>query len=127
MGSGADAILELLRAEYGIDFSHYKMTTVTRRVERRLALNHKLDLDAYVDQLRSDPRELNSLYEDLLIGVTRFFRDDEAFAILEQRVIPDIVNRSTAERRRRTDSRLGARDARPGRKRIPSRCCFTNS
>ena len=92
---GVNAILRLLRDEYGIDFSHYKASTVTRRIERRLALNRALDIDTYVDQLRRDPRELNSLYEDLLIGVTRFFRDDEAFDLLEQRVIPEIVERWT--------------------------------
>ena len=92
---GVNAILRLLRDEYGIDFSHYKASTVTRRIERRLALNRALDIDTYVDQVRRDPRELNSLYEDLLIGVTRFFRDDEAFDLLEQRVIPEIVERWT--------------------------------
>jgi two-component system, chemotaxis family, CheB/CheR fusion protein len=91
---GADAILRLLRDEYGIDFSHYKASTVTRRIERRLALNRSLDLEMYVEQLRSDPRELNSLYEDLLIGVTRFFRDDAAFATLEERTIPELVERT---------------------------------
>jgi two-component system, chemotaxis family, CheB/CheR fusion protein len=79
---------------YGIDFSHYKASTVTRRIERRLALNRSIDLDTYVDHLRNDPRELNSLYEDLLIGVTRFFRDDESFAVLEQQIIPDIIERT---------------------------------
>jgi two-component system, chemotaxis family, CheB/CheR fusion protein len=91
---GADAILRLLRDEYGIDFSHYKASTVTRRIERRLALNRSLDLEMYIEQLRSDPRELNSLYEDLLIGVTRFFRDDAAFATLEQRIVPELVDRT---------------------------------
>ena len=90
---GVNAILRLLRDEYGIDFSHYKATTVTRRIERRLALNRSLDLDNYVEQLRANPRELHALYEDLLIGVTRFFRDDEAFQILETRIIPDIVEK----------------------------------
>ena len=92
-----DAILRLLRDEYAIDFSHYKMSTVTRRIERRLALNRSLDLDMYLEQLRSDPRELSSLYEDLLIGVTRFFRDDAAFDALEQRVLPDLIDRTAAE------------------------------
>src|SRR5262249_241541 len=90
---GVDAILRLLRDEYAIDFSHYKGGTVTRRIERRLALNRSLDIDMYVEQLRADPRELSSLYEDLLIGVTRFFRDDDAFEMLEHRVIPDLVDR----------------------------------
>src|SRR5688500_15351319 len=89
--------MRLLRDEYGIDFSHYKASTVTRRIERRLALNRSLDIDMYVEQVRSDPRELSSLYEDLLIGVTRFFRDDAAFTALEQRVIPEIVDRTSAE------------------------------
>jgi len=92
-----NAILRLLRDEYAIDFSHYKASTVTRRIERRLALNRSIDIETYVDQLRSDPRELNSLYEDLLIGVTRFFRDDEGFEILEQRIIPDIIERTITE------------------------------
>ncbi len=94
---GVDAILRLLRDEYAIDFSHYKARTVTRRIERRLALNRSIDIDRYVEQLRSDPKELNSLYEDLLIGVTRFFRDDAAFEVLEQRIIPELVERATAD------------------------------
>jgi two-component system CheB/CheR fusion protein len=94
---GVDAILRLLREEYAIDFSHYKAGTVTRRIERRLALNRSLDIDMYVEQLRGDPRELSSLYEDLLIGVTRFFRDDEAFEALEHRIIPELVERTDPE------------------------------
>ena len=91
---GVDAILRLLRDEYSIDFSHYKAGTVTRRIERRLALNRSVDVDMYLEQLRSDPRELSSLYEDLLIGVTRFFRDEDAFDALEHRIIPELVERS---------------------------------
>jgi two-component system CheB/CheR fusion protein len=95
--SGVDVILRLLRDEYGIDFSHYKASTVTRRIERRLALNRSLDIEMYVEQLRSDPRELSSLYEDLLIGVTRFFRDDAAFEALEHRIIPELVERTSSD------------------------------
>src|SRR6185503_20643490 len=87
----------LLRDEYAIDFSHYKAGTVTRRIERRLALNRSLDIDMYVEQLRGDPRELSSLYEDLLIGVTRFFRDEPAFEALEHRIIPELVERTDPE------------------------------
>jgi two-component system CheB/CheR fusion protein len=94
---GVDAIMRLLRDEYSIDFSHYKASTVTRRIERRLALNRWIDIDHYVEQLRSDPRELSSLYEDLLIGVTRFFRDDAAFDTLEHRIIPELVERATPD------------------------------
>jgi two-component system CheB/CheR fusion protein len=91
---GVDAIVRLLRDEYAIDFSHYKASTVVRRIERRLALNRSVDIDMYVEQLRSDPRELSSLYEDLLIGVTRFFRDEPAFQALEERVIPELLDRT---------------------------------
>src|SRR5207237_806167 len=94
---GVDAILRLLRDEYAIDFSHYKASTVVRRIERRLALNRSIDIDMYVEQLRSDPRELSSLYEDLLIGVTRFFRDDAAFETLEHRIIPELVERASPD------------------------------
>ena len=94
---GVDAIMRLLRDEYAIDFSHYKASTVTRRIERRLALNRSIDIDMYVEQLRSDPDELSSLYEDLLIGVTRFFRDESSFDTLEHRIIPEIVERATAD------------------------------
>jgi chemotaxis methyl-accepting protein methylase/signal transduction histidine kinase/chemotaxis response regulator CheB len=88
---GVDAIFSLLRNDYGIDFSHYKPNTVARRIERRLSLNHAIDLDDYVERLRTDTAELNSLYRDLLIGVTRFFRDREAFEQLERRVIPQLL------------------------------------
>ena len=94
--NGIDALLLLLQQEYAIDFSQYKAATVTRRIERRLTLNKSMDIEAYLEHLRSDPRELNALYEDLLIGVTRFFRDDAAFDALQERIIPAIVDASIA-------------------------------
>lgn len=90
---GINAIFRILRDEYGIDFSHYKQSTVMRRVERRLQLNQSLDLEDYVEQLRSSSQEVNSLYKDLLIGVTEFFRDAEAFERLERDVIPQLLDR----------------------------------
>lgn len=88
---GFDAIFQLLRATYDIDFSYYKQTTVTRRVQRRLQMNQITDLEEYVDRLRDDPNELNLLYKDLLIGVTKFFRDTEAFQHLEKDVLPQLL------------------------------------
>ena len=83
-----------------------------------------MDIEAYVEQLRSDPRELNALYEDLLIGVTRFFRDDAAFDALQERIIPAIVDgRSPPAATCRFAS--GCRAARPGRRPIRSRSCST--
>ncbi len=87
-----DGLLRLLRDNFGIDFSFYKMTTVARRVQRRLDLMRKQNLDAYVTQLRGDSAELNALYQDLLIGVTQFFRDPDAFTILETKVIPQLLD-----------------------------------
>lgn len=90
---GMNAIFRILRDECGIDFSHYKQSTVSRRVERRLQLIQALDLEDYVRRLREDPGEVNSLYHDLLIGVTEFFRDAEAFERLEREVIPQLLDR----------------------------------
>ncbi|NNE01444.1 MAG: response regulator [Pirellulaceae bacterium] len=77
--SDLEAVYRLLRDAYGIDFSHYKINTVSRRIERRLLLQKIDNLADYVDWLIDDPAELSSLYRDLLIGVTQFFRDGEAF------------------------------------------------
>jgi len=87
-----DSLLRLLRDSFGIDFSLYKTTTVGRRIQRRVDLLRIASVSAYVDQLREDPAELNALYQDLLIGVTQFFRDPEAFDVLERDVIPQILD-----------------------------------
>src|SRR5262249_46186049 len=92
-GNGLEMIVDLLRQSYEIDFSQYKPQTVLRRTERRQALLQHADLEGYAQRLKSDPDELNELYRDLLIGVTRFFRDREAFDILEQRIVPEILER----------------------------------
>ena len=76
---GLAAILKLLREQHEMDFSHYKLNTVVRRTERRLQLNRERDVKSYLQRLESDPVELNALYQDLLVGVTRFFRDEDAF------------------------------------------------
>ena len=86
-----ETVFRLLRDEYGIDFSLYKPNTVVRRVERRISLQHSDTIDTYVEQLKSDPEELNALYRDLLIGVTRFFRDREAFEFIAEEVLPSLI------------------------------------
>ncbi|MEM9352427.1 MAG: chemotaxis protein CheB [Planctomycetota bacterium] len=92
---GVEAVFELLRLEHQIDFSHYKPTTVSRRIDRRLSLMHDDTLDAYVERLRSSPDELNALYQDLLIGVTQFFRDSEPFEYLETHAIPELIAKAS--------------------------------
>ncbi|HEY5935442.1 MAG TPA: chemotaxis protein CheB, partial [Kofleriaceae bacterium] len=92
-----DSVLRLLRDHFGIDFSLYKITTVGRRIQRRVDLLRAQSLADYVDQLRTEPGELNALYQDLLIGVTQFFRDPDAFERLAQEVIPALLDRVPPE------------------------------
>lgn len=81
-------ICVLLRAQTGHDFSQYKQNTLVRRVERRMALHQIERPDDYLRFLQKTPAEAEALFRDLLIGVTSFFRDPEAFAVLQQRAIP---------------------------------------
>jgi two-component system, chemotaxis family, CheB/CheR fusion protein len=81
-------IFLLLRAQAGHDFSLYKSTTISRRIERRMAVHQLEGLDEYVRYLQQTPAEVDVLFRDLLIGVTSFFRDPEAFKALETLVIP---------------------------------------
>jgi two-component system CheB/CheR fusion protein len=90
---GIGVVYQMLKEEFGLDFTHYKPSTVTRRIERRLALARSHDIEEYLDRLRRERDELDALYRDLLIGVTRFFRDEAAFKILEERVLPELVRR----------------------------------
>ncbi len=84
-------IFERLRVAHGVDFSLYKQSTIERRIGRRMAL-HKLDkFDDYLALLGSDADELRSLYNDLLIGVTGFFRDSEPFDALKTVVFPRLL------------------------------------
>ncbi len=81
-------IFILLRAQTGHDFSQYKPSTVSRRIERRMAIHQIENIDGYVKYLQQTPSEGEALFRDLLIGVTYFFRDAEAFKRLEEEVIP---------------------------------------
>jgi len=83
-------IFILLRAHTGHDFSQYKPTTIHRRIERRMAVHQIEKLDGYVRYLQQNPLEAEALFRDLLIGVTNFFRDPEAFKALEKQIIPEI-------------------------------------
>ena len=85
-----------LRNQTGHDFSQYKNNTITRRVERRMAVHQIEQLDGYVRYLEETPAEVEALFQDLLIGVTRFFRDPEAFAVLQEKIIPLIVDGKSA-------------------------------
>ncbi|MGH8411387.1 MAG: CheR family methyltransferase, partial [Pseudomonas sp.] len=84
-------ILLQLRAGTGHDFKHYKRATVLRRIERRLQVTAQPDLAAYYQYLQAHPQETRELLCDMLIGVTNFFRDREAFQALERDVVPSLL------------------------------------
>ncbi|MCA9149369.1 MAG: PAS domain S-box protein [Planctomycetales bacterium] len=77
-------VFTLLLNRYGIDFTQYRRATISRRIDRRIQFCGAVDLDEYLLRLVDDGAELNSLYKDLLIGVTQFFRDSEAFEYLHR-------------------------------------------
>jgi len=84
-------IISLLRAATGSDFTHYKRSTIGRRIHRRMALRRIDSMERYLSKLRSEPEEIHALHEDLLINVTEFFRDPETFEALKKVVFPKIV------------------------------------
>ncbi len=85
-------LLSMLQREYGIDYTVYKPQTLVRRVERRIALNHHPNLTSYIHVLQEDKAEMDALYRDVMVDVTSFFRDKEAFALLENEILPKIVD-----------------------------------
>ena len=84
-------ILNLLHTHTGHDFSLYKKNTLYRRIERRMGLHQIDDAQRYVDYLQGHPEEIGSLFKELLIRVTSFFRDPEAFEALKERILPRIL------------------------------------
>ena len=89
-------IFILLRNQTGHDFSQYKPSTINRRIERRMALYLIDSKDGYVKYLQQSPTEVEDLFKDLLIGVTNFFRDADAFLTLETEVIPRLFEGKAA-------------------------------
>lgn len=81
----------ILKKVCNINFTHYKQTTVIRRIERRMMLTHKETLPEYVEYLYEDIDEVKTLSKEILIGVTSFFRDPEFFQCLKDKAINDIL------------------------------------
>ncbi|MFH0865368.1 MAG: CheR family methyltransferase, partial [Bacteroidota bacterium] len=89
--SSLEKIIILLRTHTGNDFSLYKKNTVYRRIERRMGV-HKIDkISSYVRFLQENPKEVDILFKELLIGVTNFFRDTLVWEKLKETVIPNII------------------------------------
>ncbi len=85
-------LLSLLRDATGHSFHSYKKSSLLRRVERRMIANQIETIDAYTQFLTQQPSEIEQLFKDLLIGVTNFFRDPEAFDFIKKNVLPEIFS-----------------------------------
>ena len=85
-----EKVFIILRSNTGHDFSQYKKNTIFRRIQRRMAVSQIDDIEAYARYLQANPREVETLFRELLIGVTNFFRDPKAFEALKEKVIPHL-------------------------------------
>jgi two-component system CheB/CheR fusion protein len=94
--SALEKVVILLRAQTGHDFSLYKKTTIQRRIERRMGLHQIKKIDSYVRFLRENPQEVELLFRELLIGVTSFFRDPQAWEQLKTEVLPALLEGRTS-------------------------------
>ena len=88
-------ILQLLHKRKNVDFSHYKMNTIKRRMLRRMIIHKIKTIDQYAKFLQEKNDEVDILYQDLLINVTEFFRDSEAFTLLKKTILPRLLKGKT--------------------------------
>src|SRR5215470_136209 len=95
--SGMNTVFQLLRRSTGVDFTHYRQTTILRRIQRRMVV-HKIDnLNEYVKYVQTNPAEIKALYQDMLINVTSFFRNPKVFDALKSEVFPNILKNRAPE------------------------------
>jgi two-component system CheB/CheR fusion protein len=90
-------ILALIRNHKDVDFTNYKPNTVIRRIERRMGIVQADSIRKYLDHLHKNKDEIHQLYRDLLIGVTRFFRDIDEFNFLNEHIIPKLFENTKNE------------------------------
>lgn len=84
-------ILQLLLKKKNVDFSHYKINTIQRRILRRMLIHKMETLQQYAEFLEKKNKEVDLLYYDLLINVTEFFRDNDAFVLLKKTILPRLL------------------------------------
>src|ERR1051325_11728385 len=95
--TGLTLVFQLLRKTTGVDFTHYRQSTILRHIQRRMVV-HKIDkMEEYVKYLQGNPSELKSLYRDMLINVTSFFRNPRSFDTLKSLVFPAILKNRPAD------------------------------
>lgn len=90
-------MFSMIREKHKVDFTFYKTSTIIRRIKRRMTVNSILDLDEYIKFMEEMPREVTTLYKELLIGVTNFYRDEEAFNELEEKYIPELLKQKNGQ------------------------------
>jgi two-component system CheB/CheR fusion protein len=90
-------ILAYLRTRIKYDFSGYRKNMLLRRIQRRMCVNQSNTLEEYYDFLKANPEEAPALNKDLLIGVTAFFRDNDAFQVIVEEIMPQLVSSCTEE------------------------------
>lgn len=92
-------IIAMLRSKTGVDFTYYKQSTIIRRIERRMGIVQCVTLSEYLAYLYENPEEVGALYKDLLIGVTKFYRDRDDFDYLREKVIPVLFENNRIDKR----------------------------
>jgi two-component system CheB/CheR fusion protein len=95
-GTDTQTIFTLLKASFGINFKHYKKSTTNRRITRRMVLKKIESRRKYVAYLRDHKEELQALFDDMLIGVTGFFREPKTFELLKEQVFPKMIDKKRA-------------------------------
>jgi len=91
-------VISILSETKNVDFSCYKENTIIRRLEKRISLNRFERIEEYIKFLLNNSKEINILFNELLIGVTRFFRDESSFNNLKSQVIPKIIESASAHK-----------------------------
>jgi two-component system CheB/CheR fusion protein len=93
--TGIKHVLIQLRTITGHDFSLYKQSTISRRIERRMLQHNISNIDVYARYLKENPAEVQVLFKEMLINVTRFFRDTDAFTVLQNDILPSLCQHKT--------------------------------
>ncbi len=96
-GDSLGKLFILLRSATGVDFAHYKPSTIRRRIIRRMLLLKVETLENYIRYARENPSEVEKLYQDILINVTSFFRDPETWDVLKNSVFPQITGKASSD------------------------------
>ena len=95
--NGLSLVFQLLRKTTGVDFTHYRKTTILRRIQRRMIVHKMEKMEDYVKYVQTNPAEIKALYQDMLINVTSFFRNPRVFDALKSQVFPAIMKNRSSE------------------------------